>query len=115
MTGVLIIGAGPAGLAAARAALDSGAGVTLLDSSDELGGQYWRHLPASRPSEREARLHHGWDEFTRLRVGLESDVGCEIVTSAHVWAIESAASGPGVVHVLLGEPDGIDREQRAFT
>ncbi|RII84967.1 FAD-dependent oxidoreductase, partial [Clavibacter michiganensis subsp. insidiosus] len=45
---VVVIGAGPAGLAAAVAARGRGARVTLLDASDELGGQYWRHLPESR-------------------------------------------------------------------
>ena len=53
MTDVLVIGAGPAGLAAAAAAREAGGTVTLLDSSDLLGGQYWRHLPSSRPAERE--------------------------------------------------------------
>ena len=39
---VLIVGAGPAGLAAARAALDSGADVSLLDQHESAGGQIWR-------------------------------------------------------------------------
>ena len=45
MTQVLVIGAGPAGLEAATAASAFGADVTVLDSSYDLGGQYWRHLP----------------------------------------------------------------------
>src|ERR1035437_2660941 len=66
MTQVLVIGAGPAGLAAARAARVRGASVTLLDSSDQLGGQFWRHLPEARPAARERILHHGWDTFQSL-------------------------------------------------
>ncbi|RIJ53782.1 pyridine nucleotide-disulfide oxidoreductase, partial [Clavibacter lycopersici] len=90
-----------------------GARVTLLDASDELGGQYWRHLPATRPAAREPILHHGWDAFTALRARLAADDGCEIVTGAQVWAIErpaadatdAAAGGAAeppaaVVHVL---------------
>ncbi|MBX3092717.1 MAG: FAD-dependent oxidoreductase, partial [Cryobacterium sp.] len=50
MTTVLIIGAGPAGLAAGCAAREAGANVVILDASDALGGQFWRHLPDSRPS-----------------------------------------------------------------
>ncbi len=88
MTDVLVIGAGPAGLAAATSARARGASVVLLDSSDAVGGQYWRHLPLSRPSRSEHTLHHGWSAFQLLRVGLELDDGCRIITSAHVWAIE---------------------------
>ncbi len=45
MTGhaeVLVIGAGPAGLAAATAAARSGAAVTVLDDNPNPGGQIWR-------------------------------------------------------------------------
>ncbi|RFA09801.1 pyridine nucleotide-disulfide oxidoreductase [Subtercola boreus] len=111
---VLIVGAGPAGLSAARAARRQGAAVTLLDSSDELGGQYWRHLPASRPAERESALHHGWATFTALREELEADDGCTIIRGANVWAIETREGRPGAVFAVIGEPDGVDRQQRIF-
>ncbi|WP_445443440.1 FAD/NAD(P)-dependent oxidoreductase [Clavibacter sp. km1a] len=116
---VVVIGAGPAGLAAAVAARGRGARVTLLDASDELGGQYWRHLPASRPAARERILHHGWDAFTALRARLAADGGCEIVTGAQVWAIErladGAADGPAaVVHALVGPFDGSRRAPRTL-
>ena len=114
MTTVLIVGAGPAGLAAARAARRQGAEVTLLDSSDLLGGQYWRHLPASRPAQRESVLHHGWAVFQELAGELESDDGCRVLLSASVWAIETIDSRPGRVHVVVGQPDGADREQLVF-
>ena len=51
-TDVLVMGAGPAGLAAAVSARRAGATVRMLDSSDQSGGQYWRHLPADRPAGR---------------------------------------------------------------
>ncbi|MDA3803994.1 FAD/NAD(P)-binding oxidoreductase [Clavibacter sp. CT19] len=117
---VVVIGAGPAGLAAAVAARARGARVTLLDASDELGGQYWRHLPASRPAARERILHHGWDAFTGMRARLAADDGCEIVTGAQVWAIEVAsadAEAPApaaVVHVLVGPVDGSGRAPRTL-
>jgi len=108
---VLVIGAGPAGLAAARAARARGASVTLLDASDELGGQFWRHLPASRPAANERVLHHGWDTFRDLAETLEFDNGCEIVRGAQVFALETRGSGPAEVHVVVGEADGVDRER----
>ena len=40
---VAVLGAGPAGLAAAAAAHDAGARVTLVDSAPRPGGQYLRH------------------------------------------------------------------------
>ena len=43
---ILVIGGGPAGLAAARTAASYGARVTLIDENRQAGGQYYRH-PAS--------------------------------------------------------------------
>jgi NADPH-dependent 2,4-dienoyl-CoA reductase/sulfur reductase-like enzyme len=40
---IAIIGAGPAGLAAAKVASEIGAEVIVLDSAPRPGGQYWRH------------------------------------------------------------------------
>jgi NADPH-dependent 2,4-dienoyl-CoA reductase/sulfur reductase-like enzyme len=42
---VLIIGAGPAGMAAALAAAPSGASITLVDDNPQPGGQIWRDGP----------------------------------------------------------------------
>jgi NADPH-dependent 2,4-dienoyl-CoA reductase/sulfur reductase-like enzyme len=108
---VLVIGAGPAGLAAARAARARGAAVTLVDGSDQLGGQYWRHLPPSRPARNEGVLHHGWGTFRALADALESDAGCRILTQAHVFALEQRGDGPAEVHVVVGESDGADRSR----
>jgi len=43
MTRVVVTGAGPAGLAAACRAAESGARVTLVDANPRPGGQIWRH------------------------------------------------------------------------
>ena len=112
---VLVVGAGPAGLSAAEAARARGAEVVLLDAADELGGQYWRHLPPSRPARREAVLHHGWERFTALRRRLLDDPGCRVVTGAQVWAVEESATSAPTVHVLVGEQDGADREALTLT
>jgi thioredoxin reductase len=41
---IAIIGAGPAGLAAAMTAAESNEQVVVIDSAPRPGGQYWRHL-----------------------------------------------------------------------
>ena len=119
MTQVLVIGAGPAGLAAATAASALGADVTVLDSSYDLGGQYWRHLPSTRPTASEGILHHGFERFRELRERLENDSQVQILTLSQVWAIDrnpdtrnagdSSVGGRWRVHVLQGVPDGHDR------
>ena len=109
-TSLVVVGGGPAGLAAAYAARRRGATVTLLDSSDQLGGQYWRHAPG--PGGPDHRLQHGWSTFTRLRDALVEDAGCTIVTGAHVWAVERDT--PVTLHVLVGPADGVEREARTF-
>ncbi|GAA2180312.1 FAD/NAD(P)-binding oxidoreductase [Brooklawnia cerclae] len=107
---VVIIGAGPAGLAAAEAALGRGADVTILEASDLPGGQYWRHLPPTRPSAAEPALHHHWTEFQRLRAATER---ADIVGSAQVWAVERDDHGL-VLRVAVGAADAEGREQRAL-
>ena len=46
-TEVAVVGGGPAGMAAAIAAAEAGARVTLVDDNAQLGGQYWRQPPAA--------------------------------------------------------------------
>jgi D-hydroxyproline dehydrogenase subunit alpha len=45
MSDLAVLGAGPAGLAAARAAELAGARVTVVDAAPRVGGQFWRHRP----------------------------------------------------------------------
>src|SRR5215470_13279364 len=46
---VVVVGAGPAGLSAARAAAQAGARVAVLDDNPRAGGQVWRNGPAHPP------------------------------------------------------------------
>jgi NADPH-dependent 2,4-dienoyl-CoA reductase/sulfur reductase-like enzyme len=60
---LLIIGAGPAGMAAALAAAPSGAAITLVDDNPAAGGQIWRDgpgatLPPLARQHREALARH---------------------------------------------------------
>jgi NADPH-dependent 2,4-dienoyl-CoA reductase/sulfur reductase-like enzyme len=111
---VLVIGGGPAGMAAARAARRGGRRVVLVEAADDLGGQYWRHLPPERRAAREDLLHHGWDRFRRMRDDLLRDAGCEVVLGGHVWSVDRRDGRPPLVHTLVGAPDGNGRRARAF-
>lgn len=67
---ILIIGAGPAGMAAALAAAPSGAAITIVDDNPEAGGQIWRDgpgatLPPLARQYREALARHA--NITLLR------------------------------------------------
>jgi glycine/D-amino acid oxidase-like deaminating enzyme len=93
-TDILVVGAGPAGLAAATAAAEAGAGVTLLDERAETGGQYTKPLGG-------ALLDAAPD--TRFRMGLLAReralrAGVTIETDALVWG----AFAPDEIAVLQG-------------
>ncbi|GHG10072.1 FAD-dependent oxidoreductase [Streptomyces filamentosus] len=61
--GLAIVGAGPAGLAAAVTAASLGLPVTLLDAGARPGGQYYRHPDPALGAERPHVLHHDWAAF----------------------------------------------------
>ncbi|MGW2159374.1 FAD/NAD(P)-dependent oxidoreductase [Nonomuraea sp. NPDC001699] len=64
---VAVVGAGPAGLAAAVEAAEAGLGVALVDAAGQPGGQFWRHYDERHARPGDAAGHHGWPVFTRLR------------------------------------------------
>lgn len=70
---VAVVGAGPAGLAAAVQAADGGLAVVLIDAGARPGGQYWRH-PAPAPGADECAGQHDWRTFAALRAALRSHV-----------------------------------------
>ncbi|MBB5936163.1 FAD-dependent oxidoreductase [Streptomyces zagrosensis] len=114
MTGrqVAVVGAGPAGLAAARAALGAGAEVTLIDAARQLGGQYHRTPPEEYAASRPEALQHGWPAFAKLRRELLGHPRCAWWPETSVWALERrdpGQQGPPRVHLLRGPADGSHR------
>jgi D-hydroxyproline dehydrogenase subunit alpha len=86
---VAVIGAGPAGIAAAARAAEAGRQVRLLDEQPNAGGQIWRHRARSslggtarrwieRLSRSAAQVHHGVSVVDVIANG--SDGGWTIVT-----------------------------------
>ncbi|MGC4890527.1 FAD-dependent oxidoreductase [Micromonospora sp. DT227] len=96
---VLVVGAGPAGLAAATSAARAGAYTAIVDAGTAPGGQYWRH-PA--PSERGvsaaevAHLHHDLATYHRLVAGLPAVTQ---FSQHHVWTV-TREGNTFVVHVV---------------
>jgi NADPH-dependent 2,4-dienoyl-CoA reductase/sulfur reductase-like enzyme len=110
MNSVVIVGAGPAGLAAADAALRAGAEVTLLDAAPQPGGQFHRMLPAAYAATHPERVQHGWAAFEGLRRRVLEHPRCTWWSESTVWAIED---GPRV-HVLRGLVDGTGRARHVL-
>ena len=87
---VLVVGAGPAGLAAAYRAAQGGARVAVVDDNPAVGGQIWRGEQA-KPSSREAQA---W--FERIR-----SVEFQVINGARVFQQQK-------VGTLLAEtPEGV--------
>ncbi|MEA5455881.1 FAD-dependent oxidoreductase [Sinomonas sp. JGH33] len=68
---VAVVGAGPAGLAAAVAAAEAGASVVVVDSAAQPGGQYWRHRPEHAVAA-DGRGHHDWGVYLDLRARFDA-------------------------------------------
>ena len=107
---LLIVGAGPAGLAAAEAAARAGVRATVLDERPHPGGQYFKQLA---PSHRFAGLRARDRQFAAgaaLNERVRS-LGVEVVSSATVWSAHArgragtggdADSAAAEVEVLVG-------------
>ncbi|MGC5395137.1 NAD(P)/FAD-dependent oxidoreductase [Streptomyces sp. DT20] len=102
-----VVGAGPAGLAAAVTAADGGLDVVLLDAADAPGGQYYRSPAPGLRATRPEALHHGWARFAGLtaRLGRHREAGRIRHLAGHqVWAVERTGAD-WTLHAVTG-PDG---------
>lgn len=101
-----VVGAGPAGLAAAVEAAAGGLRVVVLDQQPRAGGAFYRHSAAHQRASRPGALHHDWETFERLLARLRhyTRAGRVVHLAQHgVWAIE-----PGfTLHALRGERDRV--------
>ncbi|WP_055482160.1 FAD-dependent oxidoreductase [Sphaerimonospora mesophila] len=98
-----VVGAGPAGLAAAGVAARAGLRVALLDAGPRIGGQYLRRPARPDPPPRGAPAAM----LARLRDALGD---ARVLLGHRVWTVEPGPDGAGfAVHCLTG------REERART
>lgn len=95
---VAVVGAGPAGLAAAVAAAESGAAVALVDAGAQPGGQFWRHRPETVVPEPDGRGHHGWKSYLDLRTRFDAARRLGRITylpGLQVWMAQRNSPGQG--------------------
>jgi NADPH-dependent 2,4-dienoyl-CoA reductase/sulfur reductase-like enzyme len=86
---VVVVGAGPAGLAAGAAAARAGCTVAMLDAATEPGGQYWRHPPGRLDAV--ADLHHDLTTYRRLATVVRTSV--DLLPGHHVWTVARRTDG----------------------
>jgi thioredoxin reductase len=95
---LLVVGGGPAGLAAAITAAEAGVEVVLVDERAKLGGQYYKQ-PAPTFEVDPHRLDH---QYTRGRALIErAQAGVRVLSGVRIW-------GAGGSHELYAS-DGTSR------
>jgi D-hydroxyproline dehydrogenase subunit alpha len=104
-TEVLVIGAGPAGIAAATAAAESGRKVLVLDNNLVAGGQIWRR--ATVEGNRSSHPDNGPKLRALERLGRS---GAQVLASRSVFSAEAS----GTVHAVYETGSGTLSEQFHF-
>ncbi|MFD7625899.1 NAD(P)/FAD-dependent oxidoreductase [Streptomyces sp. NPDC059851] len=114
-----VVGAGPAGLAAAVTAAGFGLRVTLLDAGERTGGQFYRHPAPGLGAARPEALHHGWAAFATRDAALRAHGAAGRITHLpghHVWTVvpqdPAGTSATWVLHAVAG-PDELPATVRA--
>lgn len=83
---VVVVGAGPAGIAAAAAAARAGASTLMLDENAGPGGQVWRAMSSTPLTDKALLGEDYWAGQSELQA-LKSS-GAEILHRATVWSID---------------------------
>ncbi|MFI8321594.1 NAD(P)/FAD-dependent oxidoreductase [Streptomyces sp. NPDC085529] len=110
-----VVGAGPAGLAAAVTAAALGLTVTLLDAGARPGGQYYRHPDPALGATRPQALHHDWAAFAGREAELRAHERAGRVTylAGHqVWSVTGSGTD-WTLHSRTDETAGAPVRARA--
>jgi NADPH-dependent 2,4-dienoyl-CoA reductase/sulfur reductase-like enzyme len=104
---IIVVGAGPAGLAAAKSAAGKGSQVTVIDSQPRGGGQYWRHLTevSGYKSNRSAAY---------LKE-LQQNKLITHITGAQVWSAEKLGDGYQLNYLQAGVEKKISAKKIILT
>jgi NADPH-dependent 2,4-dienoyl-CoA reductase/sulfur reductase-like enzyme len=107
---IAIVGAGPAGLAAAREVSAAGATAALLDSYSRPGGQYFKQPPRAFRAKQPGRLHHDYLLPQTLFGVVAESPRLTLLTDTTVW---TAYAGPEGFSLHCYRPDQGGLEVRA--
>src|SRR5580698_9675757 len=99
---VLVIGAGPAGIAAATAAAENGCKVIVLDDNVTAGGQIWRGATVDSANTQDAAKHRAMERLQRS--------GAQVLNGRSVFSAEAS----GTVQTLQETVSGSVVEQFHF-
>src|SRR6478672_7155336 len=100
---VAIVGAGPAGLAAAREVSAAGATAAVLDTYARPGGQYFKQTPQTFRAKRPGRLHHDYAPAQALFGVVEASPRLTLLTNTTVWTAYAIDSGFSLLCYRPGE------------
>ena len=100
---IAIIGAGPAGLAAAMTAAENNEQVVVIDSAPRPGGQYWRHLSQVEgyKSSRSAKYFRALQENEKIIY----------ISGAQIWSAVHAENGITLNYLAAGVESAITAEK----
>jgi len=104
-TEVLVIGAGPAGIAAASAAAERGLGVIVLDDNPRAGGQIWRESTVEA-----SPLRKRVDKPREQALARFHRSGAQLLNGRSVFD----ADARGIVRTIRETPAGAVQEQFQF-
>ncbi len=80
---VIVVGAGPAGLNAAKHAANAGCDVGLIDAGTRLGGQYWRHTGNENFDQ---SVHNNFDQGSLLMDAVKNNPRITIYSQSSIWS-----------------------------
>lgn len=101
-----VIGAGPAGLAAAAEAAEAGCRVVLIDAYPRPGGQYYKQLPAEFGARAPGALHHDFAVAERLFDRLDRSPNVRLLAEATVWTAQPPQADGAAFSLYLSGPVG---------
>jgi NADPH-dependent 2,4-dienoyl-CoA reductase/sulfur reductase-like enzyme len=99
---VAIVGAGPAGLAAATLCAERGLSVALYDEQGAPGGQIHRSVTASPLAKADILDDDYWSGAARVKAFEQS--GARYMSRATVWAVERRGDGAFALAIAIGPP-----------
>lgn len=84
--GMVVLGAGPAGIAAALAAGRAGVPVLVIDAAERPGGQLHRREPSAFRAAEPGALHHGWGAWQADLDALAAIPHVSVLARTAVWS-----------------------------